>query len=81
MLKIFSKKIMKLNKIKIQMEFVLHPPRPKKMIHKRIFYLVHRKFEQPIIVNKDNILIDGYTTYLLAKRYGRRYVVVEVHKW
>ncbi len=78
MLKIFNKKIMKLSKIKIPKEFELHPPKFKKMLEKIAFYLEHRKFEQPIIIDKNNILVDGYTTYLLATECGKKYMLVGV---
>lgn len=63
MLKIFNKRIMKLSKIKISEEFKNHPPRWTKMLDKQAFYIEHGKYEQPIVVNENNILVDGYTTY------------------
>lgn len=77
MLKIFNKRIMKLSKIKIQEKFKKNPPRWTKMLSKQLFYIYNRKFEQPIVVNKDNVLVDGYTTYLLAKQMGRKYMPVK----
>lgn len=77
MLKIFNKRIMKLSKIKIQDEFKIHEPRLEKMLDKLTFCIKHKRFEQPIIVNKQNILIDGYTTYILASQMGKKYMVVE----
>ena len=68
---------MKLSKIKISKEFRRCPPRWTKMLDKQAFYIENGKFEQPIVVNKENVLIDGYTTYLLAKQMGRKYMPVK----
>lgn len=67
----------KLNKIIIQEKFKEHSPRWTKMLDKQAFYIEHGKYEQPIVINKNNILVDGYTTYLLAKQLGRKYMPVK----
>lgn len=67
----------KLSNIKIQNKFKACPPRWTKMLDKQVFYIENGKFEQPIVVDKDNVLIDGYTTYLLAKQMGRKYMLVK----
>lgn len=76
MLKIFNKK-MKLSKIKISKEFKNHPPRWTKMLDKQVFYIEHGRFEQPIILDENNYLVDGYTTYLLAKQLRKRRMPVK----
>ena len=38
------------------------------MNYKISYYLITGKFEQPIVINKEGYLIDGYTTYLICKR-------------
>ncbi len=76
-------KIMKLlgkeniRNIKIQDGFKKNPPRFKKMLEKMNYYNEYQNFEQPIVVNGDNVLIDGYTTYLIAKQLGIRYMKVK----
>lgn len=51
-------------------EFRLTRPRKAKMDRKRYYYKVNGEFESRIILNKDFVLKDGYTTYLLAKEFG-----------
>lgn len=68
----------KLSNIKIQEKFKKHPPKARKMFERRGYYwYCHRKFYTPIVINKNNVLIDGYTSYLLAKDYGMKYVPVK----
>jgi hypothetical protein len=66
----------KLSKIKIQESFKNHLPRSGKMVEKYIYYLKFGKLEQPIVVNSENILIDGFTTYIIAKNFNKKYVKV-----
>ena len=66
----------KINNIKIQEEFKNHPPRPLKMLVKKIYHINHGRFEQPIVLNEKGYLIDGYTTYLIAKGMGKKYIKV-----
>lgn len=69
--------IKKLSNIKIQESFKQHPPAEWKMNYKVYYYLIHGKFEQPIVINKDGYLIDGYTTYLICKKKNKKYVKVK----
>ena len=57
----------KLSDIVIPAEFKESPPRFKKMIHKREYFRRNDRFESKIVLNRDFLLIDGYTSYLLAK--------------
>ena len=70
--------IKKLSNIKIQESFKQHPPAEWKMQYKVYYYLTHKKFEQPIVINKEGYLVDGYTTYLICKKMKRRFVRVKV---
>lgn len=63
-------KTMRLSKIKIKAEMAITSPRPNKFKWKYSFYRDLHKFESEIILDKHNYLIDGYTTYLLAKMFG-----------
>lgn len=68
--------IKKLSNIKIKDSFIKHPPKKKKMDYKISHYLITGEFEQPIVINKEGYLIDGYTTYLICKNRNKKYVRV-----
>lgn len=70
--------IKKLRNIKIKDSFIEHPPRKEKMNYKISYYLITGKFEQPIVINKEGVLIDGYTTYLICKSRNKKYVRVVI---
>lgn len=74
-MKLFGKE--KLSNIKIQDEFKKHPPKAEKMAWKWIFYTKYGMFSQPIVLDKDNYLVDGYTTYIMAKALHKRYMSVK----
>lgn len=48
----------------------------RKWIHKRDYYMRKGKFESQIVLTKDFVLLDGYSSYKLAKRYGEDKVPV-----
>lgn len=54
--------------IKIKNSFKKHEPSFKKMATKYDFYKKHGFFSSKVVLQKDFTLIDGYTTYLLAKK-------------
>lgn len=58
-----------LSEIIITKEFAEHKPRKIKMSKKYNWYLKHGKFQSPIMLNHDFVLIDGYTSYLIAKEF------------
>lgn len=64
----------KASDIIIPEEFKATKPRFKKMIQKREFYRKNDRFESKIVLNKDFLLIDGYTSYIIAKENGMKYV-------
>ena len=64
----------KVSDIIIPEEFTATKPRLKKMIQKREFYRKNNRFESKIVLSRDFLLIDGYTSYLLAKENGMKYV-------
>lgn len=66
----------KVKDIKIQDRYKESPPRAGKMELKLKHYKHCGKFEEEIIVNKHNVLIDGYTSYLIAKQEGIKSVQV-----
>lgn len=78
----------KTDEIRIFPCFAAHPPKPEKMESKDLYYQAHGSFESEIIDGAGN-LIDGYTSYLLAirygvshvpVRYGRRQIITAAHK-
>ncbi len=51
----------------------------KKKLNKRIeFYNKNKYFEVPIIIDSSNTLVDGYTSYLIAKKYNLKTVQAKV---
>lgn len=67
--------LVRLKKIKIDEDY--RDPGVFKMMEREAYFIMHRKFAVPIVINKDNILVDGYTSYLIAKMYGKRIVKVK----
>lgn len=70
----------KLSKIKITPEMASTSPRPNKFKWKYSFYRNTHKFESEIVLDKQYNLIDGYTTYLLAKMFGYKKIKVKILK-
>ena len=64
----------KVSDIIIPEEFKATKPGFEKMIQKRKFYRKNNRFESKIVLNKDFLLIDGYTSYIIAKENGMKYV-------
>lgn len=80
---------MKIEDIKIFPCFEAHPPKPEKMQNKERYYQETGRLQSEIILDGAGNLIDGYTSYLLAKayglvsvpiRYGRRQIIRASHK-
>lgn len=69
--------IKKLKNIKISKEFKMKYPKTLKLISKMEYYLRNNKFEQPIVINKDNVLVDGYTSYIIAQTLNKKWVRVK----
>lgn len=58
-----------LSEIKILPSFEKTPPKPRKMKEKYDYYNKTGKFHSPIILDKQFYLVDGYTSYIIAKNY------------
>lgn len=67
-----------INKIKIPKHF--SKPNEKKLKEKFKYYKKHHKFESTIIIDTDYNLIDGYTSYLIAKNYNKTSVIVKLKR-
>ena len=68
----------KLSDIEIPRKFKMNPPKKDKMYERERYYKLTGKFLVPIVL-KENLLVDGYTTYLLAKKLNKKYV--KVKRW
>ena len=44
------------------------------MMHKREYFRRNDRFESKIVLSRDFLLIDGYTSYLLAKENDMKHV-------
>lgn len=80
---------MKIEDIKIFPCFEAHPPKPEKMQDKERYCQETGLLQSEIILDGAGNLIDGYTSYLLAKahgldsvpvRYGLRQIIMASHK-
>ena len=80
---------MDVDRISIFPCFSAHPPKPEKMERKEQFFQKTGLLQSEIILDGAGNLIDGYTSYLLAKahglasvpvRYGRRQIIRASHK-
>mgnify|MGYP006876754587 CR=1 FL=1 len=80
---------MRIDDIKIYPCFAAHEPKPEKMEQKEQYFTETGLLQSQIILDSRGNLIDGYTSYLLAKahgiqyvpvRYGRRQIVRAFHK-
>ena len=65
----------------IKLENIIIPknfkmPNEEKLAAKKTFYIMNGYFYDNIILDEHNKLIDGYTTYLIAKKYGFKYIGV-----
>jgi hypothetical protein len=75
-----STKQMKIKDIKILDDFRETEPKGAKMKEKWFYYRKNGKLESDIVVNEDGYLIDGYTSYLIAKADGIKKVPVTIEK-
>lgn len=66
--------------IKIKDEFINTPPLERKMDRKWRYYRETGRLSSPIVLNEQFYLIDGYTSYLIAKADGLKTVEVEIRK-
>lgn len=62
--------------IKIPKHFT--EPRKSKLNKRIEFYNKNKYFEAPIIIDPSNTLVDGYTSYLIAKKYNLKTVQAKV---
>jgi len=46
------------------------PPKESKYLSRKLFFLIHGEVYKPIHVNAEDVLVDGYISYLILKEYG-----------
>ena len=63
-------------KIKISPDFVLSPPRTEKIIEKMLMFF-RECYLEPIIVDRNFFLVDGYCSYLIARHVGTDFVKIK----
>lgn len=68
-----------LNKIKIPKYFT--KPNQKKLQSRFDYYKKNKKFKAPIIIDSNYTLVDGYTSYLIAKNYNKTTVIAKMKGW
>ena len=66
----FDREVILFEDIKIPKKFKQHYPRKSKMQERWSYYNKYQEPKVTMIVDKDNMLIDGYTTYLICKKIG-----------
>lgn len=67
-----------LDEIVIPKKFLDTPPRREKIEETIEFYKKHGKFDQPVIVRKNDLLLtDGYKRYIAAKEMGLTEILVK----
>ena len=66
----------KLSKIKIKDSFMKKEPKDWKMKERWEYYRCNDRFYSPIVIDQTNYLVDGYTSYLIAKTEGLKEVEV-----
>lgn len=64
-------------KIKISPDFVLSQPRTEKIIEKMLMFF-RECYLEPIIVDENYFLVDGYCSYLIAKQVGTDFVRIKM---
>lgn len=64
--------------IKIPKHFT--KPNPKKLQQRFDYYKQNKRFKAPIIIDSNYILIDGYTSYLIAKNYNKTSVIAHLKR-
>ncbi len=67
---------MRIDEIRIFPCFRARPPLAEKLDRKERYYLEYGEFESEIVLDGSGNLIDGYTTYLLAGKYGLEHIPV-----
>lgn len=68
--------VIDLKNIKIPKKFT--KPKKEKLDHRFKYYEINKCFEVPIVIDKNYMLVDGYTSYLIAKKHNMKLVQARV---
>ena len=75
-----NSKTMLLSEIKVPKDFRNSQPNIDKVVYAESFYTTHSILDQPIILNHNGYIMDGYIRYLVAKAHNLETVPVIVIK-
>jgi inhibitor of KinA sporulation pathway (predicted exonuclease) len=67
---------MDISEIKIPQLFIQSPPNPDKVNKKIDYYKRNGRFQKPIFINHNNVMYDGYATYMACKQLNITNVLV-----
>lgn len=70
--------IVKIENIKVPCNF--KAPHKQKLQERKEYYNKHKYFKRPLILDEQNYIVDGYTTYLLALNMGFTYITIQRDK-
>lgn len=59
-----------ISKVVVPIEFMQTVPAAHKMDKVKEYYKCNGKLDKPIVLSKNNVLVDGYTRYIVAKENG-----------
>lgn len=77
---LFNETAVEVDISKIKIPKIFSKPNPKKMQKKIEYYRKNHKFESQIVIDTDYTLLDGYTSYLIAKNYNKGSVIVKLKR-
>lgn len=72
---LYRRSVMYLNDIKIPEYF--KKPNKRKLNNRIVYFRKTGELPTPIVVNVENVLVDGYTSYLIAKKFNLDTVDIE----
>lgn len=75
-----NKRIVNINKIIIPVDFLLSPPKESKMSWKMKSFAMTGKLQSSIVLDKNWNLVDGYTSYIIARKLNMKMVKVQFVK-
>ncbi|KGM94355.1 hypothetical protein Z968_11795 [Clostridium novyi A str. 4552] len=75
-----TESVVNINLIKIQEEFKATPPTNSKMKYREQYYRMFGRIDKAITLDENNVLLNGYSRYLLLKYYRAELVPVKYVK-
>lgn len=74
----FPKGMVELKRLKVSNDFQKSPPKEYKIEKAINFYENNGRFDKPVKIDKNKIILDGYARYIAAQRMGIKCVPVKV---